>query len=301
MKSSPALSLCGCALMLTAVWFLAPERALLASDHSDAPQGPAGARIDANISDLHAFVVGSNLVLSMCTNTAIPRSATSYVFPTDVTFAFHMDVDAAVSSADPGGDGGTVLEPEKIREEIIFRIRFRDDGSARLQRIVRGKAQKDPQIVNFFAGLRDDPFIRGPRQGRNVGCIVLETPLASILGQPSSLLVWATSQVEDLDGPHQEIAGRSLRSMFPEQNALNGMQPKHHQSHAGFRPDVMIYDTSKPAGFPNGRLLIDDVVNRVCDLSAECRVLANDAPFPSANDRPFLESFPYLAEPHPPQ
>lgn len=288
------------ALALLLACLLAPSQTVLASDHSDAPQGPAGARIDANISDLHAFVVGPNLVLSVCTNTAIPPSATSYVFPTDLTFAFHIDVDAAVSSADPGGDGGTVLEPEKTREEIIFRIRFRDDGSAKLQRIVRGMAQKDPQIVNFFAGLRDDPFIRGPRQGRNVGCIVLETPLASILVNQSTLLLWATSQVEDLDGPHQEIAGRSLRSMFPEQNALNRMQPKQHQSRAGFRPDVMIYDTSKPAGFPNGRLLTDDVVNLACDLSGECRVLANDSPFPSANDLPYLESFPYLAEPHPP-
>jgi hypothetical protein len=63
----------------------------------------------------------------------------------------------------------------------------------------------------------------------------------------------------------------------------------------------MIYDPSKPAGFPNGRLLTDDVVDLACALAGECRVVASDAPFPAVNDRSFLESFPYLAEPHPPQ
>ncbi len=299
MTSSSKLLLCGGTLALAAALLIVPQHPVLASDHSDSPAGPAGARPDAGITDLHAFVAGSNLVLSMCTNPAIPTSATSYVFPTDVAFEFHIDVDAAVSSDDPGGDGGTVLEPEKIHEEIIFRIRFRDDGSAKVQRVMRGVVRNDPQIVNFFAGLRDEPFIRGPRQGRNSGCIVMETPLASVLAGQSTLLIWGTTRVEDLDGPHQEIAGRSLRSMFPEQNALNLAQPKHHLNHLGFRPDVVIYDTSQPAGFPNGRLLTDDVVNQVCDLSGECRVLANDSPFPSVNDRTFLETFPYLAEPHP--
>src|SRR5512143_794698 len=81
-----------------------------ASDHSDSPQGPAGARVDANLSDLHAFTVGQNLVLSACTNPAIPPSATGYVFPSDVTFAFHLDVTSAVDPEDPGGYGGTILD-----------------------------------------------------------------------------------------------------------------------------------------------------------------------------------------------
>ena len=52
-------------------------------------------------------------------------------------------------------------------------------------------------------------------------------------------------------------------------------------------PSVMIYDTWRPAAFPNGRELVDDVV----DLVGEPGTLANDAPF--------LAEFPYLAPPHP--
>jgi hypothetical protein len=63
----------------------------------------------------------------------------------------------------------------------------------------------------------------------------------------------------------------------------------------GLLPDVMIYDLSKPAAFPNGRALTDDVV----DLVGDPRLLANDSPFPSENDLPFLATFPYLAAPHP--
>jgi hypothetical protein len=268
---------------------------LVASDHSDSPTGITGARVDANISDLHAFVSGPNLVLAVSTNTGIPPSATSYVFPTDVTFEINIDHNSAVSPADPNGDGGTILAPDKIQEDITFRIRFAGDGSAKIQRLgPDGLGAADPGLVNFFAGLRDDPFIRGPRQGRNVGAFVLEVPLASVLAGQSTLLIWATSKVEDFDGPIQEITGRSLKSMFPENSLYNTMHPRHHQRRLGKSPDVMIYNTALPAAFPNGRLLTDDVV----DLVGDNRVLANDAPFPSTNDKPFLSTFPYLAPPH---
>lgn len=266
-----------------------------ASDHSDAPRSGTIVRLDANLSDLHAFVAGQNLVLLLSSNTAIPRTATSYVFPTDLTFEINVDVDSPVSPSDPLGDGGTVLDPHDISEDITFRMRFRNDGSVKLQRVVRGAVKGDPQIVNFFAGLRDDPFIRGPRQGRNIGAIVLEIPLSSIVGPLSTLLIWATCQVEDFDGAFHDSVGRSLRSMFPEQDALNRLHPRLHFQKTGLRPDVMIFDTALPASFPNGRALTDDVI----DLVGDPRTLANDAPFPMTNDIPFLSTFPYLAPPHP--
>ncbi len=51
----------------------------------------------------------------------------------------------------------------------------------------------------------------------------------------------------------------------------------------------MIYDVSRPAVFPNGRELTDDVV----DLVGDPRVLIDNYPFPTENDVPFLTSFPY--------
>jgi hypothetical protein len=276
-----------------------------ASDHSDVPTSGGVSRQDANITDLHAFVSGSNLVLALSTNAGIPTTAGSYVFPTDVTYEINVDVDARVdTSSDPFGDGGVVLDPQRIGEDVTFRIRFRPDGSAKIQRIARGGLRDDAQLVSFFAGLRDDPFIRIPRDGRNVGAIVLEVPLSSLVERQSTLLIWATAQVETFDGAFQEMVGRSLRTMFPEQSGMNVMSPKLHFNRLGLRPDVMIFDTSRPAAYPNGRALTDDVVLLACQLSNECRVFNQEAAArggfnPRSNDKAFDTAFPYLAAPHP--
>ena len=148
--------------------------------------------------------------------------------------------------------------------------------------------------MRMFTGLRDDPFVRGPRIGRNVASVVIDVPLDAVLGSSSAILVWATSRVPDVHGPISEHAGRALRSQFAESLALNELRPREHYTLLGLRPDVIIYDTSLPAVFPNGRELGDDVVNAVGDS----RVLGTDSPFPSANDVPFLAGFPYLAPPH---
>jgi hypothetical protein len=266
-----------------------------ASDHSDAPVGLSGPRPDANLTDLHAFLNGQNLVLALSTNPTIPTTATSYVFPTDVQFDIHIDNDVPVTADSSHPDGGTFPEPEFIREDITFRIRFRSDGSAFIQRLDRGRVSTDARLTGFFAGLRDDPFIRGPRLGRNVASIVLELPLSSVLANQSALVIWATSRVQTFEGKFQELAGRSLKSMFPENSMMNALHPRLHFYALNKTPDVMIFDTSRPAAYPNGRALSDDVV----DLVGDNRVLANDAPFPSANDKPFLATFPYLAQPHP--
>lgn len=140
--------------------------------------------------------------------------------------------------------------------------------------------------------------------GRNIAAIVLEVPLSSIVRQQSTLLIWATTKVEEYEGPQQENAGRALLSMFPEQTALNVLHPKHHTQKTGFAPEVIIYDTAQLAQFPNGMALADDVVDLACTSPAkECRVFnqANEGPEGSSeNDVPFLATFPYLAEPHPP-
>jgi len=324
----------------------------MASDHGDTPTFNSVARPDANLTDLHAFVHGDNLVLSLSTNEKIPAAATSYQFPSDLTFEINIDVDSEVSPNDLLGDGGTVMLPDRISEDVTFRVRFKDDGSAIVQRVQksprpwgstddstvllgatnarggpvmvaprgnfetladRHTTRRTPEARNataseralantgieaFFAGLRDDPFIRGPRAGKNVGAIVIETPLSTILRGQSTILIWATVQVEEIEGSQHEAVGRSLRSMFPEQNELNKMAPREMMDQMGMRPDVIIYDTSLPASYPNGRALTNDVVDLACALGGECRVANNDAPNPTANDKPFEAAFPYLASPH---
>jgi hypothetical protein len=267
------------------------------SDHDDTPLLRMLNRHDARITDLHALVCGDHLVISVCSNPTIPTSATNYQFPSDVTFDIHIDYDSEVSPEDPDNLGGTIVNPAGIREDITYRVRFNSDPSALIE-YRRSDGQLDGiWLTGFFAGLRDDPFIRGPRIGRNVAAIVLEIPLASVLKDQSTLLIWATTKVDTLDGPFQDMAGRSLRSQEPDNLALNTLHPSEHLAQTGLKPDVMIYDTAKPAAFPNGRALTDDVV----DLTAVPRILESDAPFPSANDVPFLETFPYLAPPQPPR
>ncbi len=292
MRKAVMLCLCGISLI-----GLVPSSPTLGSDHDDTPLLKMLNRHDARLTDLHAFVRGGNLVLPLCSNPMIPTSASSYRFPSDVTFDINIDNHSEVSPLDPDKLGGTILNPEGIREDITYRIRFNSDQVANIEYRRSDKDFDRVWLTGFFAGLRDDPFIRGPRIGRNVAAIVLQVPLTSVLKNQSTILIWATAKVDTLDGPFQDLDGRALRSQEPEFLVLNEVQPREHLSKMGLKPDVMIYDTSKPAAFPNGRTLTDDVVN----ITAIPRILESNAPFPTTNDLPFLDSFPYSAVPHPPK
>jgi len=266
-----------------------------AADHGDTPLLSAIPRNDAKISDFFAFVRGDELVLALGTNVAIPPSATTYTFPADLTLRIHIDNDSKVSFDDAALNesyGGDIVFPKKIAPEIVIEVTF-EEGSPALT--VEGISDVEMSQAQLYAGLRDDPFIRGPRLGRNVGAVVVALPLSLVLEDQSTLLLWATAKIPELHGPISEHGGRALRSMFPENDGMNTSRPAEHYTKLGTRPDVIIFDTSRPAAYPNGRELTDDVVDRVGDP----RVLGSDAPFPSENDRPFLDVFPYLADPHP--
>lgn len=62
-------------------------------------------------------------------------------------------------------------------------------------------------------------------------------------------------------------------------------------------PDVQPIDVSQPTGFLNGRALADDVITAELGLIFQDNADLNDDHV-DANDRPFLATFPYLAEPH---
>lgn len=264
------------------------------SDHADTPSLTAIPRHDARITDLYAFIDEGHLVVALCVDPTIPNSVTQYAFQTDAIFEINIDSSSTISYDDPaavGRYGGTVLDPGKIKADIAFRFTF-EKGTPRLR--VRG-IKNGEAVTEFFAGLRDDPFIRGPREGRNVAALVIKVPLEQVLGSKPDLLVWAYSRVPEMDKPEADHGGMALRSMFPENMPMNEMQPRHHAKRMGSPPDVIILNTFLPVGFPNGRLLEDDVV----DLVGDMRVLGNDHPFPTVNDLPFLVEFPYLSPPHP--
>ena len=267
----------------------------LGSDHDDTPQLKQIGRHDARITDLYAFRRGENLVLVLCTNPTIPSGVTEYLFPSDLTLGIFIDNNSKVRFDNPDDlkkFGGTIMHPQIIKEDVVFEVTFNKENSPQLS--VEGLPREARKHIRFFAGLRDDPFIRGPRIGKNVAAVVIELPLLFVLRGRPTLLIWATSQVPEISGPIADLCGRALRSQFPENLALNTMPPRDVMEAMGVQPDVIIYDLLRPAAFPNGRELTDDVV----DLVGDPGVLSNDNPFPSENDVPYLSSFPYLAPPH---
>jgi hypothetical protein len=266
----------------------------IASDHDDTPLLKEIPRHDARITDLHVFTVGDRLVIALATDPTIPPGVTSYAYAQDLHLWINIDTDSEVAfdvPEDLAEFGGTIVRPERIRPEITLHASF-EHGTPRLR--TKGLSRVGRAELLFFAGLRDDPFIRGPRIGRNVAAVVLEMPLAEVLEDQPTILVWARSRVRDVKGPIADLGARSLRSQLAPNLALNTLEPRLHPKKLGMTPDVVIFDTSRPAAFPNGRSLTDDVV----DLVADPGVLSNDHPFPAANDKPFLGVFPYLAAPH---
>ena len=285
---------------------------VVAADHDDTNLLKAVPRHDARLTDLHVFTgswargngkVQRTLVLAVSTNPTIPTTLASYLFPSDLTLSIRIDrstpVDYDVDPAATQTYGGTIMDPAAIHPDLEFTVTFDADGRPHLA--MSGLDEDTP--IRLFAGLRDDPFIRGPRQGRNVASVVIELPLQVVADgrQHQNLLVWAKTSVPGLTGPMDDLGGRALRSQFAENMELNDLEPAEHYEVMDTVPDVVIFDTRRPAAFPNGRAFSDDVVDLVGDpriLSTDCVVpgdplLCN----PSVNDRPFLRAFPYLAEP----
>jgi hypothetical protein len=281
-------------LGLTAL--LAPSSWLAAADHGDTPVLGSLGRSDAQITDVFAFLRGENLVLILCTNPAIPPTVTNYTFAPDLTATFHIDHHSRVSRDNPvdlAQFGGTIVQPNAVAANVTFQVKF-DDGQPSLH--TTGIADKYRSRITLFTGLRDDPFIRKPRAGRNVAAIAIELPVAAVLRQQNDLLIWATTKVPDLEGPISEHGGRALRSMFNE--SMNSRRPSDHWRVLEKTPDVMILDMLHASGYPNGREPSDDVIDLVSDIPGG--TLPGEGPeFPTANDVPFLLTFPYLAPPHP--
>jgi hypothetical protein len=272
-----------------------------AADHGDSAALVGIPRHDARLTGLHVFTRGDDLVLILGSDPTAPRG-TTYVYPDDLTLRIFLDNDTPVVADGLLPFGGRVLDPAGIKSDVTFVITFRR-GHPRLE--IRGghvgRRHAGGSHVQFFAGLRDDPFIRTPRHGKNVAAVVIQLPLHKVVHDQSSLLLWAASEVPDFQGPQADLAGRALRSQFPVSaaktgevmdNPLNILHPAEHFDLLATEPDVVIFDTALPADFPNGRELTDDVIRELgLDLPGE-------DPTNSENDVPFLDVFPYLAPPH---
>jgi hypothetical protein len=203
----------------------------------------------------------------------------------------------------------------------------RADGFKAAPNVVSSAAELRPEVINIQAGIFDDPFIFPRFFRRNVVGIVTAIPLSAVPlpHGKGPILLWATTHKGEKQVDH---VGRSLRTQLPRFGYLNDKPPSEHvkeitrvhdrptlmedilatfispleaHRHYDSVPDVVIYDLRKPAKFPNGRALRDDVAKALADGGETLLVelaYTESKQFPRAetNDKEFRETFPYLAE-----
>lgn len=329
---------------------------------------------EANITDLHAFVDGDNLVVSLCARRALRPDQVGGLDLDGYRFRISMDFHPPVHFAtNPPGGGGTTAranqersqqalyggiidKPEDITPEVTLEFGMSlvkdpvngEQSQAKLthlniqglpgsrnivsdEKIVDGKVAIPanafaPGQINVQTGIFDDPFIFPRFFRRNVVGVVTSIPLKFLPQRDKPVLLWATTHGKD--GKQIDHVGRSLRTQLPRFGYLNVVPPSGHNAaitkvhaeptiienvsgtliapliahrHYDTFPDVMIYDLSKPARFPNGRAYTDDVAKTLADAGETLLFelsYAESRQFPraTANDKAFRPKFPYLAE-----
>ena len=173
--------------------------------------------------------------------------------------------------------------------------------------------------------------------GKNVSAIVLELPVDAVAGNNSTVEVWATTsrrrvtvrsnddveasfgayrQIERMGNPavNTALIPIELKDLYnvgtPETDAAafapaiveSLMALGTNEENIGILasvalPDTLKIDLTAESGYPNGRRFADDVVDTLFFF------IFNQTPVPDgvdANDKAFLDAFPYLAAPHQP-
>ena len=185
----------------------------------------------------------------------------------------------------------------------------------------------------FYAGLRSDPFFADPvgfrdnfqwtgrdaRADTNVLGIVLEVPNGA-LGPTPRLGVWARTlapvhgaltPVNQMGRPGNNIYKRGTEDFTATPPARQRARylPQFVATFRSFGydedeatglalewlPDILPYDYTSAAGFPNGRRLTDDVIDELLRVMTRGRV-SDDLLGPHTD---YLADFPYLGPPHP--
>lgn len=308
-----------------------PPPAARASDHAD-PVGVAVA--ESNLTGLFFFPKDDRMILILNTRPKLTNPGPYDLAPYE--FAIYIDLHSRVDytgAEDRARYGGTVVSPDGIAPDVTIRFRLNDDATVNEKSF---EGLSDPEAIQVWTGLRDDPFILPRFFGTNVISMAMSIPMTAFPAGQEDFLLWATSSK---DGEQIDHDGRSNRTQLARFDFLNTVAPKDHLAaimkqakkiqrvenlltkftlttplnslvQAVFKirkfdlvPDVMIYTTRFPPGFPNGRQLTDDIVGLTCQqgdcLLFESAYDEGGWPRQLVNDKPFLDDFPYLAEPWP--
>ncbi len=303
-----------------------------ASDHADplvVVDDP-----EANLTDLFFFPHGDNYVVILNARRATLKGKPFPVTPYEYTI--NIDLHSKVTfdnEADRARYGGTVVNPSGIKPDVVFSLGLNDDLTLRKKEVT---GLQHPELIHWYSGLRDDPFIFPRFFGKNAISIVAEFPKTCFPAGQQDFLLWG---VASKNGKQLDHDGRSSRTQQNRFNALNFIPPSEHVAEMmkempkqakwqqellhykltvplanvtqllvflrkyDLAPDVMIYTTRFPCVFPNGRKLTDDVAAITC-ASGDCILqelsfIEGGWPRATKNDKPFLDTFPYEADPWP--
>ena len=269
------------------------------ADHGDHLTNRYGLSIDAphnEITDFFVYRKGPDLIFSSAFDPSFPKGQNSVDWPENFRWRVNIDLDSKVSySRDPELNavaGGYISEPDRIDANVKLEVTFDRRNKPRLK-ILGDRGRLNPADVDLFAGVRAEQFPFAPLVRRNRPTISLRVNRKALFGddRDPTLLAWAQSIIDQGDtyrdstdalmkaddGPYIDSAGRALRSQFPvDQRVINALHPSKHVAQGFEYPDVVIYDTSKPATIPNGRSLDDDVLTYLSGLS-------NTTPGPAAD------------------
>lgn len=258
----------------------------------------------------------------------------SYELKIDTNGDFEVDIAFHVlfSGGDSGQRTATVYhatgaeadESGRIGEVIIQQAPISVGDEVQITRV---------DEYRFFAGPRSDSFF-ADRVGfannmkwtgqdyfadKNVFGIVLEVPHHA-LGPNPHLGIWARIMVLVHGIPRPvNVAGRPGNNIFrPDVAAFQTIPPAQQRDHFlpqyvgvfqnfGYTepeaialahewvPDVLRYDYTQAAGYPNGRHLTDDVVDDLLRIITRGAIMTGDEIGPHTD---FLAEFPYLGPPH---
>lgn len=306
-----------------------------ASDHAD-PLWLAEDEQEANITGLFFFPDGDKWVAILDVRRSLvgPPPYNLEPFEYNIHFDFHTKP-RFDNAEDTARYGGSIDKPEAIAPDATIRIRLNNDLSVK-ETSFKGLA--NAQDIVTYAGVRDDPFIFPRFFNVNVVTMAFSIPKSSFPARAESWLLWATSNRAD-GGEQIDHVGRSNRTQLGRFEILNTIPPSRHVAeikekgesraevqkflsnwapplanlnqlsglfirHYDTFPDVMLFTTTRPPGFPNGRRLEDDVALLTC-AQGDCPLQENafidtmQWPRSTVNDKPLSNEFPYLAEPWP--
>lgn len=290
----------------------------------------------SNITDLFFFPQGDRMILILDVRRSL-REAKPYALD-PLTYQINMDFSTPLSfesAENRARYGAAVPQPEKIHPDATITLRLRNNVT--LNEISFNNL-KDTDKIELFVGVRDDPFVFPRFFAKNTISMVMSIPMSAFPAGQRDFILWATASQ---DGKVTDHVGRSLRTQLPRFGFLNDLPPSEHVKKLMERrkfldgiynflrdkkestpraiadllqftflirpydiaPDVLIYSNRYPAGYPNGRLLTDDVVAQTCAtgdcLLQEISFIESKDVWPRAtvNDKPISANWPMLAEP----